>query len=440
MATTEKQKTHLQCIRCFTGIVIFFFSLGLFYNAVPAIANQPLKINAPEHTKSKADNTCREKTEKKWVGTWSTAPQLVEPRNMPPDPGLTYNTIRQVVRVSLGGKQIRVRFNNEFSTNPATLKKVELAASTGGSSIDPATITRLKFNGKEEVTMEAGTLIVSDPVDFDLKERMDVAITIYFGETPADVTGHPGSRTTSYLLGGDHTSAKKFTDAATADRWYVINGIDVKAPEEAAAVAILGNSITDGRGSGTNKQNRWPDILAERLLNNPETQQVAVLNQGIGGNCVLRFCLGPSAIDRFERDVLNQHGVKWLIILEGVNDLGQTPNKEAAMKVAEELIGAYKQMIEKAHKAGIKVYGATILPFKESFYYAGYREEAREMVNDWIRNSGRFDAVIDFDKTMEDPEKPSTLLPNVHTGDFLHPNEKGYEIMGKSIDLSLFEK
>jgi len=374
-----------------------------------------------------------------WVGTWSTAPQLVEPGNMPPEPGLSNNTLRQVVRVSLGGDSLRVRFSNEFSTSPVTMRAVQIAVSTGGSAIDVSTIQELKFNSNPEVTMDSGVAITSDPVSFDLEPRMDLAITIYFGETSPDVTGHPGSRTTSFLLTGNKTSAIDFTGSVQTDHWYIINGIDVKAPVSAAAVAIIGNSITDGRGSGTNKQNRWPDILAERLLENPGTQQVAVLNMGIGGNCVLRKCLGPSALDRFERDVVKQHSVRWLIILEGVNDIGQTPDSAAASQVANDLIAAYELMINNAHDKGILVYGATITPFGESFYYTDYHEAARNTVNEWIRNSGRFAGVIDFDKALRNPEDILTILPAAHSGDFLHPSETGHKMMGEAINLKLFE-
>lgn len=374
-----------------------------------------------------------------WVGSWATAPQLVEPRNMPPEPGLSNNSLRQILRVSIGGEEIRLKFSNEFSTSPVTMKAVNIAVSKGGSEIDPSTLKKLQFNGNDEVTMAPGAVAVSDPISFKLEPRMDVAVTIYFGETSPDVTGHPGSRTTSYILPGNNAEKAVYSDAATADRWYVINGLDVKAPESSAAIAILGNSITDGRGSGTNKQNRWPDILADRLLNNAETNNTAVLNMGIGGNCVLRDCLGPAAIDRFERDVLKQSNVKWLIILEGVNDLGQTRNEEDANQVADNLIAAYKEMIKEAHAHNIKAYGATILPFGESFYYADYREPARKKVNQWIRTSGQFDAVIDFDKTMQDPQNPEKMIESIHSGDYLHPNELGYKKMGESINLGLFE-
>ncbi|WP_243699410.1 SGNH/GDSL hydrolase family protein [Natronoflexus pectinivorans] len=382
---------------------------------------------------------CTEKSSnEKWVGTWVTAPQLVEPHNMPPEPGLTNNTLRQIARVSIGGDSLRIRFSNEFSTSPVTMENVQIAVSKGGHEIDAETIKKLTFNNNKKITMQPGTAITSDPVAFNLSPRMDLAITIAFGETSPDVTGHPGSRTTSFLAVGNQVSAAIFDEPVKADRWYVINNIEVKAPESAGSIVTLGNSITDGRGSGTNKQNRWPDILSERLLNNEATKNIGVLNQGIGGNCVLRPCLGPSMLDRFERDVLQQSGVRWLIILAGVNDLGQTPDSTIASKVADELIKAYDSMIVKAHEKNIKVYGATILPFGESFYYEDYRETARNKVNDWIRNSGRFDAVIDFDKEMRESDNPVMILSDMHDGDFLHPNEAGYQRMGEVIDLSLF--
>jgi lysophospholipase L1-like esterase len=374
-----------------------------------------------------------------WFGTWATAPQLVEPSNMPPAPGITNNTIRQLVRVSIGGECLKLKFSNEFGSSPVNMKKVQIAVSKGDGLIDTCTIKELKFDGKPEVTINPGIAISSDEILFHLKQRMDVAISIYFGETSKDLTGHPGSRTTSYIFVGDKVSSCDTSGVARTDHWYIISGIDVKAPKSAASVAILGNSITDGRGSVTNKQNRWPDVLSERLLANSKTQQIGVLNLGIGGNCVLRPCLGQAAVDRFERDILKQQGVRWLIILEGVNDLGYSPDSLAAVKTANDLILAYKQMIEKAHANNIKVYGATILPINKSFYYASYRDVARKIVNDWIRFSGQFDAVIDFDKVMQNPEDVSTLLPDLHMGDFLHPNEIGYQKMGAAIDLKLFE-
>lgn len=377
---------------------------------------------------------------KVWVGTWGTARQLVEPNNMPPVPGLSNNTLRQVVCVSIGGKRLRLKFSNEFSKSPVTMKTVQIAVSKGGSAIDGSTTKALKFNGKSEITMEPGAELTSDPVAFDLEPRMEVAITIFFGETSPTVTGHPGSRTTSYLLAGDHTApGADFIDAAKTDHWYIIDGIDVEAPKSAAAIAVFGDSITDGRGSGTNKQDRWPDILAMSLLKNRPAQQVGVLNLGIGGNCVLKGGLGPTGLSRFDHDVLKQNGVRWLIIFEGVNDIGGTKDSTAAAQVAKDLIAAFDKMIGEAHARGIKVYGATITPINKSFYYKDYHEAARNTVNEWIRTGGHYDAVIDFDKVIRNPADPSTLLPEAQSGDYLHPNELGYKMFGEAVDLSLFK-
>lgn len=377
---------------------------------------------------------------KHWVGTWSTAPQLVEPKNMPPAPGLANNTLRQVVCVSVGGKKLRLRFSNEFSKSAVTMKMVQIAVSKGDGAVDQSTTTTLTFNGQHEITMQPGVDIISDPVAFNLKPRMEVAITIYFGETSPTVTGHPGSRTTSYLLAGDQTSAKAdFTNAEKTDHWYVIDGIDVEVAN-GAAVAVIGDSITDGRGSGTNKQDRWPDILAIALSKNSGTRSVGVLNLGIGGNCVLRGGLGPTALDRFDHDILKQSGVRWLIIFEGVNDLGSTRDSIAASKVAQNLIAAYDRMIAQAHAKGMKVYGGTITPINKSFYYKDYRETARNTINQWIRTSGHFDGVIDFDKAIRDPNNTSTMLSDSQSGDYLHPNELGYDKLGMAAaDAGLFK-
>ncbi len=374
---------------------------------------------------------------RKWVGTWSTAPQLVEPGNMPPAPGLNNNSLRQVIRVSIGGDTLRVRFSNEFSTNAVTMNSVQIAASSGGHTIDVATNKELTFNGTSAVTMNAGTTVTADPIAFTLTPRMDVAITIYYGQTSATVTGHPGSRTTSYILAGNTTTTTDFTGSVTTDHWYNINGIDLLAPETAACVAILGNSITDGRGSTTNLQNRWPDIFSESLLRDSSTQQVGVLNMGIGGNSVLSGGLGPTGVSRYDRDILQQHGVRWAIVFEGVNDIGGVHSAAAATTIANGLIDAYQQMIDKAHAHDITIYGGTIMPFKGNGYYNEYSESCRLTVNQWIRTEGNFDAYIDFDKTMRDPQD-STRLVSSYQNDGLHPDSAGHRTMGESIDLSLF--
>jgi len=374
---------------------------------------------------------------RKWVGTWATAPQLVEPGNMPPSPGLTNNSLRQIVRVSIGGDTIRLKISNGFSTGAVTMKSVQIAVSTGGSTINAVSNKELKFSGLSEVTMNAGAAVTSDPIAFTLTPRMDMAITIYYGQTSASVTGHPGSRTTSYIIAGNAIDKSDFTGAVTTDHWYNINGIDVLAPSTASCVAILGNSITDGRGSTTNLQNRWPDVFSESLLKNAGTQQVGVLNMGIGGNAVLSGGLGPTAVSRFDRDILNQAGIRWAIVFEGVNDIGGVNSAAAATTRANSLIAAYQQMIVKAHARNIRIYGGTIMPFKGNSYYNQYSESCRNTVNEWIRVKGNFDGCIDFDKVMRSPQDTARIVSS-YQNDGLHPDAAGHKTMGESIDLNLF--
>ncbi len=374
-----------------------------------------------------------------WVGTWATAQMLVEPNNMPPAPGLTDNTLRQIIRVSIGGKRMRLRFSNIFSDQPTVLKSVSVANVVDAPSIDARTQKTLTFKGNSGITMNSQEEVFSDAFDFALKPDQLLAITIHYGTASQKTSGHPGSRTTSYILEGDNLNNAAFSGAIKTDHWYSIMGVDVIAPKKSANIVCLGNSITDGRGSGTNKQNRWTDILSARLLANKKTEHIGVLNLGIGGNNVVRGGLGPTALSRFDRDVLSQTGTKWLILLEGINDIGGIKSVEDAPVRAQELIDAYKVMIDKAHTKGIKVYGCTILPFEKSFYDTPYRQEARDIVNAWIRNNSSFDAIIDFDKTMVSEPGSKTILLNMHDKDFLHPNELGYRRMGEAIDLDLFK-
>jgi len=371
-----------------------------------------------------------------WVGTWCTAQQRLRANEMPPSPGLNNNSLRQVVRVSIGGKTLRVRFSNEYSTSAVTMKSVQIAVSTGSSAINVSTNKELKFNGKPEVTMDAGKTLTSDPIAFKLVPRMDIAITIYFGEA-SNVTGHPGSRTTSYILAGNTITNTDFTGAVTTEHWFCIDAIDVLAPSTAGCVAILGNSITDGRGTTTNMQNRWTDILSERLLANRDTKNVGVLNLGIGGNSVVAGGIGPTGATRYDRDILNQTGVRWAIVFEGVNDIGAIRSSATAAKTTNNLIDAYKDMIVKAHNKNIRIYGATIPPFKGNSYFNQYSDSSRNVVNEWIRHSGNYDGVIDFCKTMADPQD-STRITTSYQNDHLHPDAAGYKKMGESIDLKLF--
>lgn len=371
---------------------------------------------------------------KKWVGTWTTSPQLVEPQNNPPSPGLSNNTLRQIVHVSIGGDSLRLRLSNEFTKNSITLNEVHIAVSKGGGVIDTTTDTQIYFNGNQEVVIQGSASLISDPFQFDLEPLSNVAITIYFGNTNSDITGHPGSRTTSYILTGNHVSEESFSGSVQTDHWYIINTMDVLAPDSAYALAILGNSITDGRGSGTNKQNRWPDELSRRFQDNINTKHIAVLNAGIGGNAVLKGGLGPTALNRFDRDIINQSGIKWVIIFEGINDIGAA----SSSSTGDDLINAYKQMIQKAHDNGILAYGATLLPMKGNGYYSTLHESIRQTVNNWIRTSGEFDEVIDLDMALRNPSDTLSLRPEADTGDHLHPNETGHRMIAEAVDLSFF--
>lgn len=381
-----------------------------------------------------------------WVGTWMAAQQLVEPGNLPPAPGFTDTTLRQIVRVSMGGRTLRVRFSNEFGRVPLTLLAAGIARAGGGSAIDPATDRALTFAGRPAATIPEGAVRLSDPLEFELPALSTLAVTIHVRGAPPDVTGHPGSRTTSYLQPGRAVSAPSLPDAVPVDHWYLLGGVEVSAPPTAGAVVILGDSITDGRGSTTNGNDRWPDVLARRLQASPATAGVAVLNAGIGGNRLLRDGLGPNVLARFDRDVLAQPGVRWLFVFEGINDIGTAAAARAkgeTAATAEDMIAAYGQIIERARARGIRVYGATIMPF-EGFSYAGYfspeSEADRQKVNAWIRTSGRFDAVIDFDAIARDPDRPSRLSAAVDGGDHLHPSAVGYRIMGEAVDLKLFTR
>ncbi|MDP5200261.1 SGNH/GDSL hydrolase family protein [Flavobacterium sp. DG2-3] len=399
--------------------------LQLFTLIIGCKANQPLANSSDTATVN-------------WVGSWACAPMLVEPNNMPPVPGLAENTLRQIIKVSIGGEHIRLRFSNVFSDQITVLKKVSIANVLEAPAIDKNTQKNLSFNGNQEITLNPGQEVFSDKLNFQLKPGQLLAITIYYGTSSQKTTGHPGSRTTSYILQGDNLDNAAFSGAVKTDHWYSITGLDVIAPKNASNIVCLGNSITDGRGSGTNRQNRWTDILAARLAVDKATQNIGVLNLGIGGNCVVKGGLGPTALDRFDRDVLSQKGIKWVVILEGINDIGGIKRPEDAPVKAQEIIDAYKIMIEKAHAKGIKVYGCTILPFQKSFYDASFKQEARDIVNAWIRNN-HFDAVIDFDKEMSSETDSKTILSNMHDGDFLHPNELGYQRMGEAIDLNLLK-
>jgi len=382
-----------------------------------------------------------------WVGSWAASQQIPEPGNSLVSGDLHNATVRQIVRLSIGGSRLRVHISNAFGTEPLRFTSVHIARplSPAASAIDPQSDRSLTFSGATEVIVPAGAEYISDSTDYSVAPLSSMAITFHLDQPPARETGHPGSRATSYYVHGDLVSSAGLPGAKHVDHWYQVSGVDVLAAPGAAAIVALGDSITDGHASTTNGNDRWTDVLAERLGMSPSTRSVAVLNQGIGGNHLLTDGLGPNALARVDRDVLAQAGVRWLILFEGVNDLGDlTRNGEVSAAEHNALVGrilsAYEQIIVRAHTHGIRVIGATITPFAGSDYdHPGPAGESdRQAINAWVRAPGHFDEVIDFDKVVRDPQQPGRLLPAYDCGDHLHPNPAGYRALGNAIPLALF--
>lgn len=360
-----------------------------------------------------------------WEATWATAIEFTGPSDMPAS-SLSNRAIRQIIHVSKGGTQLQLKLSNVHSKEPVDIKSVFIADAKEASDIDAKTAKYVTFNGKRNITIEPGKDLTSDVIGYNLKPLQLLSITINYGEsTPVNASSHRGSRTTSYIIKGVAKPKTKFIDAEKVDHWYNIASLNVlrSNPAEANAIVVLGNSITDGRGSTTNKQNRWTDAMAEALGG-----ETSVLNLGIGGNSVLWGGLSEPAVKRFNRDILEQQGVKTLIIFQGVNDIGGSRGNSE--EVAKKLTEAYKSFIDQGHAKGWKVIGATITPFKGNSYYSFFHEAARQVVNEWIRTSGAFDAVIDFDELVRDPQDP-TKLKAEYSDDWLHLNPTGYAAMGK---------
>lgn len=372
-----------------------------------------------------------------WVTTWATALQIAEPHNRPPQPGLSGNSFRQIVQVSVGGTELRLHLSNLFNTDATEILGVEIAraASMGASpDIVEGTSVELSFGGQRAITMEPGGEAVSDPVRFPLKDRDNLAITIHYGSISAEtLTSHPGSRTSSYIALGNTSDFS--SPAAVTAHWYTISSIDVRPMKESAAIAVLGDSITDGRGTTTNGQDRWTDQLSRSLLK--AGKNIAVLNFGLGGNCILRGGLGPTGESRYPRDLFGHEGVKYIILFEGTNDLGGSRD---GRQTATEIQAVWTRIVREAHEKGIKVFGATVTPVKGNGYYSEDHEAGRQQLNQWIRSGGIFDGVIDFDRMVASADDPDRLDPAyLFENDWLHLNAKGYEVMGYGIDTSLFE-
>jgi len=384
-----------------------------------------------------------------WVATWGASQQIPEPLNELPLEDLRDATVRQIFHLSIGGAALRVHLSNAFGTEALRFTSVHIAhpLSTSSPAIDPSSDQPLTFASKPDVVVPPGAEFVSDPVNWKVAPLSDIAVTFHLDVPPSRETSHPGSRATSYYVHGDAVGAATLLEPKHVDHWFQVSEIDVQVPPEGGAVVVLGDSITDGHGATTNGNDRWTDVLAARLQSSPQTRNIGVSNQGIGGNNLLVDGLGPNALSRFDRDVLAPAGVRWLIVFEGVNDLGglartaEVPPADHAAQV-ERVLAAYRQMIERAHAHNLRVLGATITPYVGSDYYhpSPTSEADRQAVNQWIRAAGHFDGVIDFDAVVRDPNHPGQLLPAFDCGDHLHPSPAGYKAMAEAIPLTVFAR
>jgi lysophospholipase L1-like esterase len=381
-----------------------------------------------------------------WTGSWSTSQQIPEPANALPADFTSDFTLRQIVHLSVGGRALRVHISNAFGTAPLHIMSAHIARplSTSSPKIDPATDKPLTFSGSAEVLIPPAAEYLSDPIDYPAAALSDLAVTLRIDKLPGQQSGHPGSRATSYLAHGDLVSSPDLPGSKTVEHWYFVSAIDVQSTPVAASIVALGDSITDGHATTTNGNDRWTDILAQRLQT--AHTPLGVLNQGIGGNHLLTDGLGPNVLARLDRDVLAQTAVRYVIVLDGINDLGGLAREHPATSeqhaaLVQRIVGAFEQIVARAHAHGIKVLGGAITPDGGSDYYHpdAASEADRTAVNQWIRTPGHFDAVIDFDLAARDPAHPEHLLPAYDSGDHLHPSPAGYRAMANAIPLTLFK-
>ena len=374
-----------------------------------------------------------------YVGAWAASPQPPYEEGISQD-GFSDQTVRNIVRANASGTGLRVRLSNAFGEQPLTIGAASVARHAGGASTVAGTDLALTFGGEPSVTIPAGKDVYSDPVAFEVAAGEDLAVSLYVEGASGPTTWHQLAQQTSYVSNpGDHTADAAGTSFSNGlSHFFFLTAVDVSGSAAPGAVVALGDSITDGYGSAFGADGRYPDYLARRLRAMP--QAPAVLNAGISGNRILRDSpeFGVKALDRLDRDVLSQSGVTDIILLEGINDIQQTPH----VFDAERITDGMQEIIDRAHEEGIEVHGATLLPFERCIFpecYSQRQEETRLAVNDFVRNSGEFDGVVDFDAALRDPDDPARLLPEYDSGDHLHPNDAGYRVMAETVDLALLE-
>lgn len=384
-----------------------------------------------------------------WVVTWGTAESLLRPP-MPGNPpaqtsqatvGFKNQTVRMVARTSIGGQRVRIKVENGFGAPPVAIGAAHIALHGSDSEIVAGTDRALTFDGKPGCMLSPGVVRVSDPVELRVPALADLAVSLYFpGETGPPTNHGTGLHTTYISKEGDFTGQSAVADSTTSLSYYYLAAIDVEAPAEAAALVTFGDSITDGTASTPNSNRSWPALLAVRMAKNKATSTIGVANMGISGNRVLYDGSGASALARFDRDVLNQSGVKWVMLLEGINDIGRVGTASPEAPTADDLIAGYRQFIDAAHTHGIKVIGCTLTPYMGAGYGREAGEAVRAAVNAFIRTGGAFDAVVDFDAATRDSDDPKRIRAAFDPGDHLHPNDAGYQAMADAVDLAIFTR
>jgi lysophospholipase L1-like esterase len=395
------------------------------------------------------------RSEEHWVVTWATA-ELLSRSVVPPAPtpaaqpdapprpipagsrGFHDQTVRMMVRASIGGRRLRVKLESAFGSAPVEIGTAHIALRGKESAIVEGSDRALTFAGKPGWTLQPGVVLVSDPVDLPVEPLADLAVSLYLPGDTGLPTNHATGLHNTYVKDGNVTSAADMADAALTQSYYWLAAIDVEAPASAGAVVAFGDSITDGARSTNETNHSWPALLAARLAAKKETAQIGVANEGIGGNRVLHDGTGVSAIARLDRDVLSQSGVKWLMVLEGINDIGHVFTNPGESLTAEDLIAAHRQIIEQAHAHGIQVIGCTLTPYEGAGYSRDPGEAVREALNQWIRTGGAYDAVVDFEAATRDAQSPKRIRAEFDPGDHLHPNDAGYQAMADAVDLSIF--